>query len=212
MTLADDWQAYSVDPTAQVFLAFTVKMGKFHSVLRLQAIPGLLGNIYSILDIVESQQKIGAQRSEVYKAWRTRKSDAPSPVTAIIVQTARRANATTGATPHVKTAQTMRFDLSGIDIGLYNEDYEGDKISDFYRFEVGKVEADLKRQLSREQMPDRDLSLLVSYVRWDTSDGARCATQETRQMTAKELIKRSTRMGRREVVSLPMMVSRTVGR
>jgi hypothetical protein len=112
-----------------------------------------------------------------------------------------------GASSHIKTAQTMRFDLSGINVGVFNDDYDRGQISDFYRFVVGKVEADLQRQLSKEGLPKRDLKLLATYVRWDTSDGQRAAAEERREMTASEMIERAVRYGKREVASLPSMVS-----
>ena len=101
----------------------------------------------------------------------------------------------------------MRFDLSGIDIGVFNEDMEDGHDADFYRVVAGKIEADLKRQQSKEDLPTRELNLLVSYVRWDTMDGARVAVQEKRSMSARELIDLAGRYGRREVASLPLMVS-----
>ncbi len=97
----------------------------------------------------------------------------------------------------------MRFDLSGIDVGIFNEDL--DETAAFYRFLVGKVEADLKRQL-KHGLPGRDLSLLVTYVRWETSDGRRARAGEKRDMTARDLINMASRGGQ-EVASLPLMVS-----
>ena len=190
-----------------MFLAFAVKAGQFTGVLRLLAIPRLLGNMYSILDMVGSQQRIAAQRSEIFKAHATKKSIEPSPVAAVILQTARLASATSTAS-HIKTAQTMRFDLVGIDIGVFNEDYQaGGQVTDFYRFVVGKVEADLKRHLSKEDLPVRDLGLLISLVRWDNCPGDKTAAREKAGMTAKELIDVAWRQGHDNVIVLPSMVS-----
>ncbi|KAK4686556.1 protein CSF1, partial [Tremellales sp. Uapishka_1] len=205
VTLADDWKAFSLDPTAQVFLAFAVKAGEFQGVLRLLAIPQLLGNFYAVFDMVESQHKIAAQRSDTFKLNEARKSSEPSPVANVMLRTAQRAGTSTTTSSYVKTAQTMRFDLGGIDVGIFNEDFEEGHVADFYRFMVGKVEADLKRQMTKEGLPRRDLSLLVTSVRWDTSDGARAAAGEKRTMTARGLIDMAKRYGRREVASLPLM-------
>lgn len=209
--LADDWKAVTHNPAAQVFLAFAVKAGDFEGVLRLLAIPRLLGNLYSIFDMVDSQRKIAVQRSESFKLTEARESSGNSPVAAVILKNTLISNATTSSS-QVKTAQTMRFDLSGIDIGVFNEDLEDGHVADFYRFVVGKIEADLKRQLSREDLPTRELNLLVSYVRWDTMDGSRATAQEKRCMSARQLIDLAGRSGRREVASLPLMVGRNQGR
>ena len=204
VSLADDWQAFTRDPSSQVFLSFTVKAGLFQGVLRLLSIPRLLGNLYSIIDMAESQSVIAAQRSEIFKTARSKRQTEPSPVAAILLQSAAKKVASSPST--VKTAQTMRFDLAGIDVGLFNEDYENGHVYDFYRFIVGKVEADLKRQLSKGNLPTRDLGLLVAFVRWDNSDGAKVAAQEKTSMTAGEMIEAATRVGRSEVASLPVMV------
>jgi len=170
------------------------------------AIPRLLGNFYSFFDMVDSQHKIAAQRSESFKMTEARKSTQSSPVAAAMTQTSRMATSVTSSS-HIETAQTMRFDLSGIDLGVFNEDLEDGHVVDFYRFVAGKVEADFKRELSREDLPTRELNLLVSYIRWDTMDGARAAAQEKRSMSARQLIDLAGRYGRREVASLPLMVS-----
>lgn len=157
-----------------------------------------------MLDMVDSQQRIAIQRSEIFKANQQKKKDEPSPMAAAILHTARRASAS--GSGHVRTAQTMRFDLAGIDIGVFNEDYEaGGHVADFYRFVVGKVEANLKRQSSKEGIPMRDLGLLISLVQWDTSDGAKVAAKEKRDMSAKDLIEIAWRQGHKSVASLPSM-------
>jgi hypothetical protein len=128
---------------------------------------------------------------------------------AVIMHTARRASAAAVAgSTNIRTAQTMRFDLAGIDIGVFNEDYEsGGHVADFYRFVVGKVEADLRRQSTVEGIPMRDLGLLISLVQWDTSDGSRAAAKEKKGMAAKELIETAWKQGHKSVASLPSMVS-----
>ncbi|ORY27357.1 hypothetical protein BCR39DRAFT_589249 [Naematelia encephala] len=204
VTLADDWKAFTLDPNAQVFLAFAVQAGQFNGVLRLLAIPRLLGNFYTIFDIVDSQKKIAAQRSEICKSLQLQKTTDPSPMAAVILQTAKKAHGPSQGSG-VRTAQTMRFDLSGIDVGVFNEDPEESGASDFYRFIVGKVEADLRRQTSQDSLPRRDLSLLVSSVRWDSSDGTRMARQERKEMTARTLIDMAPKYNRREVATLPLM-------
>ena len=210
VTLADDWNAYTDDPTAQVSLAFAVNAGRFEGVLRLLAIPRLLGNFYSIFDMVESQRKIAVQRSNVFKLTESRKNDS-SPIATTIMQPISKASLPNSGL-RVKTSQTMRFDLSGIDLGVFNEDLEDGHVADFYHFIVGKVEADLQRSLTRDDLPKRELNLLVSYVRWDTMSGARVAAKEKPSMSAGQLIDLAGRYGRREVASLPLMVSGSTGR
>ena len=204
VTLADDWRAHAHDPKAQVSLAFAIKAGMFRGVLRLLTIPRLLGNLYTIIDMAEYQSTIAARRSEIFKAERIRERDEPSPMAAIILRSAQKASGTGEAAP-VRTAQTMRFDLAGIDVGLFNEDNESDQLAEFYRFVIGKFEADLKRKLTPDDLPNRDLSLLVSFVRWDSSDGAKVAALEEKNMGAGQVIDLAVRVGRSEVVSLPVM-------
>ncbi len=206
--LADDWRAVTHDPAAQVSLAFAVKAGHFEGVLRLLAIPRLVGNFYSVFDNVDIQHKIAANRSESFKLTEARESSQTSPVAAVILKNTLLPSAT--ATSSIKTAQMMRFDLSGIDVGMFNEDLEDGHVADFYRFVVGKIEADLKRQLSKEDLPVRELNLLVSYVRWDTMDGGRVTAQEKRNMSSRQLIDLAARYGRREVASLPLMVGASI--
>ena len=207
VSLADDWKASldGLETDQDVALTFGVRAGNLVGVLRLLSIPRLLSNLYSVLDMVDSQQRIAVQRSEIFKASRKRKKENPSPVAAAILQSARRAS--TAPAGHVRTAQTMRFDLAGIDIGVFNEDHEsGGHIADFYRFVIGKVEANLKRQVSKEGVPTRDLALLISLVQWDYSDGARVAAKEKAGMDAKSLIEMAWRQGHKSVASLPSMV------
>jgi hypothetical protein len=222
VTLADDWTTFSEESDCHVSLAFGVKAGQFRGVIRLLAIPRLLGNLYSVLDMVDSQQRIATQRSETFKVTQQRKTDEPSPVAAVILQTARRASAAAGNTAHVCTAQTMRFDLAGIDVGVFNEDYEaggGGQVADFYRFVVGKVEADLKRSVKDggldeygdvKEIPVRQLGLLVSLVQWDTSDGAKVAAREKSEMSPSELIEMAWKSGHKGIASLPSMVGAAI--
>ena len=219
VTLADDWASFSESSDSHVSLAFGVKAGQFRGVIRLLAIPRLLGNLYSVLDMVDSQQRIATQRSETFKVTQQRKTDEPSPVAAVILHKARRVSAAAGSTAHVRTAQTMRFDLAGIDVGVFNEDYEaggGGQVADFYRFVLGKVEADLKRSVKDggvddqgaiQEIPVRQLGLLVSLVQWDTSDGAKVAAKEKREMAPSELIEMAWKTGHKGIASLPSMVS-----
>lgn len=208
VSLADDWANFDQDSDSRVSLAFSVKAGQLRVVLRLLAIPRLLGNLYSVLDMVDSQKRIAVQRSETFKNHQQRKTDDASPVAAVLLQTARRASATSTGGAHIRTAQTMRFDLAGVDLGVFNEDYEaGGHSADFYRFVVGKVEADLKRQSTKEDIPTRDLGLLISLVQWDTSDGAKVAAKEMADMTPKELIEMAWKQGHKSVASLPSMVN-----
>ncbi|WWD22731.1 hypothetical protein CI109_107224 [Kwoniella shandongensis] len=205
VTLADDWKAFSQDPTSQVFLSFAVKAGVFRSIVRVLAIPTLLNKFYSVSNTIESQERMASQRSKTYQHIQTRKSTEPSPMAAVILQTARKAGQSLSSAATVKTAQTMRFDLGGIDIGVFNAPVTDELRGDFYRFTVGKVEADLKRQSSRANLPQRNLSLLVSYARWDTSDGPRAARDAARKAVLKEMIESASRHGRREIASLPML-------
>lgn len=206
MTLADEWRDLALEPSAQVLLAFAVQAGNFSGVLRLLAIPRLVGNVYSIFDMVDSQQRTAAHRSDIFKTVQARRMTHPSPISAVLIQTARKAGSGAGGSSDVNPVQIMRFDLSGIDIGVFNEDDDG-RVADFYRFVLGRFEADLKRQATHQDRPERDLRLMLSSIRWDTSDGARAAGREKREMTARQLIDVASASGRREVASLPSMVS-----
>lgn len=202
VTLADNWKEFANhEPTAHVALDFVVKAGKFTGVLRLPAIPRLLGNFYSIFDLVESQNKIALQRSETFKTRQKRSVTDMTPMTTVVLPAAQQSQES-----HVKTAQAMCFELSGIDIGIFSEDYEDGTVADFYRFFIGKIEADLKR---REEvgtgLPLRDLLLHVAYVQWQTSDGRRATKAEKHDMSPEDLIEAAIKNGHRDVVVLPMM-------
>lgn len=101
----------------------------------------------------------------------------------------------------------MRFDLGGVDIGLFNSPPTDDHRGDFYRFTIGKVEADLERQLTAENLPKRDLNLLVSYVKWISSDGVKAAREVKKHRNLEESIQAASAQGRKEIASLPLMVS-----
>lgn len=213
VTLSDDWNVEAArGGESQILLSFAVKAGQLQAVLRLLAIPRLLGNLYSVLDMVDTQRRIASQRSEIFKTQVARKLTQPSQVAVAILQTARRTGTAIAGNPHptLRTAQRMRFDLAGIDIGIFNEEYEGvssTSVADFYRFVIGRVEADLKRQTSRESLPMRDLALLISMVRWDTCDGRKAGNKESPDMSASDLIDKAWRQGHVAVASLPSMVS-----
>ncbi|WRT63262.1 uncharacterized protein IL334_000165 [Kwoniella shivajii] len=203
--LEDNWMAFNEDPNSQVILAFTVQTGVFRSVIRLLAIPSLLNKVYSITNTFDSQERVASQRSNTFKSTKLRKSTEPSPMTAAILNTARKAGQSLPSSPHVRTSQTMKFDLGGIELGIFNSPMTDDQRGDFYRFMIGKIEADLKRRLSREDLPLRDLSLLVSYVIWETSDGPKALRDAAVMRIVKEMIESASKHGRREIAKLPSM-------
>ncbi|EAL21708.1 hypothetical protein CNBC5720 [Cryptococcus deneoformans B-3501A] len=205
VTLADDWQAFAQDPSSQVLLSFAVKAGVFRSVIRLLSIPSLVSKFYSLSNTIESQERMACHRSSAYKSKRLRKSTEPSPMAAAILHTARKTGQTLTSTSTVKTAQNMRFDLGGVDIGLFNSPPTDDHRGDFYRFTMGKVEADLERQLTAENLPKRDLNLLVSYVKWVSSDGVKAAREVKKHRNLEESIQAASAHGRKEIASLPLM-------
>lgn len=207
VTLADDWRSFVTDTEGQVDLAFAVNAGNFQGVLRLLAIPRVIGNFYTVFDLLDSQQKIAAQRSETFKENQARKMTNPSTVATAFMQTARKTTSTASpSAPAIKTAQTMRFDLSGIEIGIFNEGSEAGHVADFYRFAIGKIQADMRRQATKDGEWNRDLSLLVDTVIWQNSEGSLITSREKKEMSAKEVI--DLGMRRRAVVaSLPMAVS-----
>ncbi|KIR39832.1 hypothetical protein I307_02554 [Cryptococcus deuterogattii 99/473] len=209
VTLADDWQAFAQDPTSQVLLSFAVKAGVFRSVVRLLSIPALVSKFYSLSNTIESQERMACHRSSAYKSKRLRKSTEPSPMAAAILHTARKAGQTFTSTSTVKTAQNMRFDLGGVDIGLFNSTPTDDHRGDFYRFMIGKVEADLERQLTAGNLPKRDLNLLMSYVKWISSDGVKAAREVKKHTNLEESIQAASAHGRKEIASLPLMVYKT---
>ncbi|WVR03135.1 hypothetical protein IAU60_000125 [Kwoniella sp. DSM 27419] len=203
--LADDWKAFNEDQRSQVNLAFAVKTGVFRAIVRLLAIPTLLNKLYSISNMVESQERMASHRSNTFKATKLRKSTEPSPMTAVIMHTARKAGQNMTSSPVIRTAQTMRFDLGGMDIGIFNAPISEDYLGDFYRFTAGKFEADLRRRVTREGLPKRDLSLLISYVTWHTSDGPRAARDAARLDVVKEIIESASQHGPRQIAKLPLM-------
>ncbi|KAL1409648.1 Macrophage colony-stimulating factor 1 receptor [Vanrija albida] len=205
VTLADDWREYARTPTGHVFLDFIVKAGKFHGVLRFPAIPRLLGHFYSIFELLESQNRIASHRSKVFKQQQKRSAQDRTPMTTVVLSTVPRAGANSTTPSHVKTAQTMRFELAGIDVGIFSDDYDDGTVADWYRFVIGNIAADLKRQESRGGMPQRELELFVSSVAWQSSDGRRATKAETHDISASKLIEASVKNGHRDVVVLPRM-------
>ncbi|WWC67272.1 uncharacterized protein I206_101180 [Kwoniella pini CBS 10737] len=203
--LADDWTAFNEDPTAQVNLSFTVQTGVFRSVARLLAIPALLNKVYSITNTFDSQERVASQRSNTYKSMKLRKSTEPSPMAAAIIHTARKAGQSLNPTTNIRTSQTMRFDLGGIELGIFNAPMSIETRGDFYRFMVGKCESDLKRRLTKEGLPKRDLSVMVSFVSWDTSDGRGAARDSAESAGVKDMIESASKHGRREIAWLPLV-------
>jgi hypothetical protein len=210
VTLQDSWQDHSVENPIEVVLAFVVQAGKFYGVLRLLVIPRLIGNLYSIFDMVDSQHRIATQRSEIFKTTEARKSSGPSPIAVVVLQKAKLAgvpSTTPSAGGHnLRTAQTMRFDLGGIDVGIFNENREGKQDAEFSRFDVGRVRADLRRKYTVEGYPDRDLELYIASVRWDTSDGVRVTSKEYKAITARQLIEKASTF-KIPVAFMPSLVS-----
>ncbi|ODN76792.1 hypothetical protein L202_05394 [Cryptococcus amylolentus CBS 6039] len=205
VTLADDWKAFTQDGMAPVILSFAVKAGTFRSVVRLLAIPALLNKFYSVSNTIDSQERIASHRSNTYKLGQARKSTEPTPMAAAILKTARRAGQSLSTDNTVNTAQNMRFDLGGVDIGLFNAPPSENQRGDFYRFMIGKVEADLERQVTTEGMPKRDLNLLVSYLEWVSSDGVKAAKEVKKDRPLKETIHAASAYHRKEIASLPLM-------
>ncbi|WVW81321.1 hypothetical protein I302_103312 [Kwoniella bestiolae CBS 10118] len=203
--LADDWKAFNEDNKSQVNLSFTVQAGVFRAIARLLAIPALLNRLYSITNTFDSQERVASQRSNVYKSTKLRKSTEPSPMAAAILHTARKAGQSMNTSGSVRTSQTMRFDLGGVELGIFNAPATDEHRGDFYRFMIGKCETDLKRRLSKEGLPKRDLSVLVSFVSWDTSDGPRAAKDTAGSRVVKEMIESASKHGKREIAWLPLM-------
>ncbi|OCF72268.1 hypothetical protein I204_06644 [Kwoniella mangroviensis CBS 8886] len=203
--LADDWKAFNDDQNSQVNLSFTVETGVFRAIARLLAIPSLVNKVYSITNTFDSQERVASQRSKIYKSTKLRKSTEPSPMAAAILHTARKAGQSMNTSGSVRTSQTMRFDLGGIELGIFNAPVTDEHRGDFYRFMIGKCETDLKRQLSKEGLPKRDLSVLVSFVSWDTSDGPRAAKNAAGSRVVKEMIESASKHGKREIAWLPLV-------
>lgn len=208
VSLSDHWKESDAPP----LLAFAVEAGRISLVTRLLAIPRLLGKIYDILDSVGTQHRIATQRSETFKHRQVRKKTEPSPIAAALVQTMHRSTSHTGAdvTCDMQFAQTMRFKLGGIDVGVFNENFDDGQNRDFYRFVVGAVGADFERVPQVEagqETPFRNLILSIGYIRWDSSEGKRVTAVESRDITAEDMLLKAARTGRREVASLPSMVS-----
>ncbi|WWD06286.1 hypothetical protein V865_004376 [Kwoniella europaea PYCC6329] len=203
--LADDWKAFNDDQNSQVNLSFTVQTGVFRAIARLLAIPSLVNKVYSITNTFDSQERVASQRSNIYKSTKLRKSTEPSPMAAAILHTARKAGQSMNTSGSVRTSQTMKFDLGGVELGIFNAPVTDEQRGDFYRFMIGKCETDLKRRLSKEGLPKRDLSVLVSFVSWDTSDGPRAARDAAGSRVVKEMIESASKHGKREIAWLPLM-------
>ncbi|OCF34831.1 hypothetical protein I316_03376 [Kwoniella heveanensis BCC8398] len=201
--LVDDWRAFHKDHDSQVNLAFSVKTGMLRAVTRLLAIPSLLNKLYSISNAIDSQERMASQRSSTFKATKLRKSTEPSPMVAVIIQATRKTGrAMTSA--HIRTSQTMRFDLAGVDVGIFNAPITEDRDGHFYRFTIGKVETDLARLLTKEGLPRRDLDLIVHSVEWETSDGRKAARAvATMNTSLKAIIAAASAPDRRHIAWLP---------
>ncbi|WVQ94212.1 hypothetical protein IAU59_001290 [Kwoniella sp. CBS 9459] len=201
--LVDDWRAFHKDHDSQVNLAFSVETGMFRAVTRLLAIPSLLNKLYSVSNAIGSQERMASQRSSTFKATKLRKSTEPSPMVAVIIQATRKTGRTMTAA-HIRTSQTMRFDLGGVDIGIFNAPITEDHDGHFYKFTIGKVESDLARSLTKEGLPRRDLDLIVHSVGWETSDGRKAASAVASINTSlKDMIAAATAPENRHIAWLP---------
>lgn len=205
VTLVDDWKELATNPSGQVHLDFIANAGKFSGVLRLPAIPRLLGNFYSIFDMVDVQKRIASQRSEAFKRHQKHSSD-QTPTTTVVLPMKPQADATdTGG--HVRTAQRMRFELAGLDVGIISDDFDDSNVVAFYRFFIGTVRAELFRQGSEAGLPLRELLLYIDFLQWQSADGNRVTRFERHDMSARELIDRAVAKGWNNVAILPKMVN-----
>ncbi|KLT40822.1 hypothetical protein CC85DRAFT_287095 [Cutaneotrichosporon oleaginosum] len=203
VTLVDDWKELATNPSGQVHLDFIVNAGKFSGVLRLPAIPRLLGNFYSIFDMADVQKRIASQRSDAFKRRQKRSSD-QMPTTTVVLPMKPQTDAT-GAEDHVRTAQRMRFELAGLDVGIISDDFDDTNVVAFYRFFIGTVRAELLRQGSEGGLPLRELLLYIDFLQWQSADGNRVTRFESHDMSARELIDRAVAKGWNNVAILPKM-------
>ncbi|WVF66596.1 hypothetical protein IAT40_001336 [Kwoniella sp. CBS 6097] len=201
--LVDDWRAFNKDHDSQVNLAFSVKTGMFRAVTRLLAIPTLLNKLYSVSNAIDSQERMASQRSSTFKATKLRKSTEPSPMVAVIIQATRKTGRTM-TSAHIRTSQTMRFDLGGVEVGIFNAPITEDHDGHFYKFIIGKVEADLARSLTKEGLPRRDLDLIVQSVEWITCDGRKAAiAAATVHTSLEDMIAAASETDKRRIAYLP---------
>lgn len=206
VTLADDWTELASHSQGQVQLDFVVNAGKFFGVLRLPAIPRLLGHFYTIFDLVDAQKRIAAQRSASFQRRQKRSATDSTPTTTVILPMAPKPGGGADGRGQVRTAQRMRFELLGVDVGIISDDFDDGTSADFYRFSIGKITAALLRKASEGGLPLRELELYVEFVIWQTSDGRAVTKAERHEMSARELIDKAMAKGSREVLSLPTMV------
>jgi hypothetical protein len=208
--LHDDWK----DPSKPPLLAFAVQAGQLSMVVRLLAIPRLLGKVYEVLDAVGTQHRIASQRSETFKAHKAKKTSDPSSISTALAQTMQRTASNQAASLGSDTvfSQTMQFKLAGIAIGAYNE-LDNGKV-DFYCFTVGNIVADLLREPKRvdgEDRPFRRLGLRVGLMHWDAVDGYKITAVESKDSSPEDLLKYFAGMKanrqHQEVAYLPEMVS-----
>ncbi|WWC90151.1 uncharacterized protein L201_005084 [Kwoniella dendrophila CBS 6074] len=228
--LSDDWEAFNKDPNSPIELSFTVKTGVFRALARLLAIPSLLNKVYSITNTFDSQERVASHRSNIYKKSKLRKSSEPSPMAAAIMHTARKTGHSTNNDKsisnndsgvatitgndsdnnhnnNIRISQTMKFELAGIELGLFNAPITDENRGDYYSFQIGKCQSDLSKSTTntKDNLPLRNLKLLVSSVRWDTADGPKAARDSAGIKSIKEILESALKHGKREIASVPEM-------
>lgn len=209
VTLADNWKDHAHDQAQPVSLDFIVDAGQFTGVLKLPLIPRLLSMVYQVLDQIGSQETVAAQRSKTFRLRAQKKAESNNAV--MVLNSATAPSTPTADEKHsppvlVRTAQLMKFELKGLDVGLFVNDYDDGTVADFLRFYVGKIGADLTRSQDEQSRPVRNLRLHVDFVEWQTCDGRRAAKVEQHGQLAGELISAAMKNGYKIVVVLPRMV------
>lgn len=208
VTLVDNWKEHAHNSKQPVALDFIVDAGQFTGVLKLPSIPRLLEKAYTVLDQISSTKATAAHRSKTFRLKQQQKrSENNNSVMVLNSSTPNTPTAEQKLNPPkvVGTAQLMKFELKGLDVGLFVNDYDDGTVADFLRFYVGKVGADLTRSRDDEQRPVRNLHLHVDFVEWQTCDGRRAAKVERHDQLAGELISAAMKHGYKVVVMLPRM-------
>jgi hypothetical protein len=206
ISLADDWSGFSPDSAGErsLKLAFGIDAGRFDGVITLLAIPQLLRRLSAISGTMDDQKIQAMHDSSAFRARRSVKAKtAGSGIAAAMLKSAKE-HTKDSSFAAFKVIQAVRFDLAGIDLGVYSADIHE---SDFYRFKVGRVGADQSRDRNQAGEPERRIELLIAYMTWETSDRGRAPKEEHNDLPVAQWIQRAASHDRREVASVPSLVS-----
>lgn len=184
-------------------LAFAVDAGRFDGVITLLAIPLLLRRVDAISGILDDQKLQAVNDSPAFRARRASKTQNASKGIAAAMMITAKEHTKDFSPAHFKIVQAVRFDLAGVDLGVYSEDVHE---SDFYRFKIGRIGADQVRDENEDKHPERKVDLMVAYMTWETTDRGHAPKEKDHDLPVAQWIERAASHDRREVASLPALV------